>query len=162
MCLILFAWRQHPRWQLAVAANRDEFHARRTRTAAFEGPLLAGKDLESGGTWLGVTRGGRFAAVTNVREPGVPVPPDAPSRADAEVPPRRRPRATRRLLAGRPCGVQPPARRRRLAGVDEQPRGAAHPRARALRALEQRASTAPGPRWSAARPPSPRPSRRPS
>ncbi len=56
---------------LVVAANRDEFHHRPARNAqwwAGDRPLLAGKDLESGGTWLGVTRPGRFAVVTNVRE----------------------------------------------------------------------------------------------
>ena len=73
MCLILLAWEKHPRWRLVVAANRDEFHARPTAPAEWWGPqapdLLAGRDLKEGGTWLGVTRAGRFAAVTNVREP---------------------------------------------------------------------------------------------
>ena len=60
-----------------VAANRDEFHARPTAPAAFwpEHPgLLAGRDLEQGGTWMGVTREGRFAAVTNYRDPGAAIP----------------------------------------------------------------------------------------
>ncbi|HEX2205282.1 MAG TPA: NRDE family protein, partial [Longimicrobium sp.] len=72
MCLILFAHDVHPRHRLVVAANRDEFYARPTAPAAFwdDAPgVLAGRDLREGGTWLGVTRGGRFAAVTNVREP---------------------------------------------------------------------------------------------
>lgn len=72
MCLILFAYQTHPRHRLVVAANRDEFYARPTAPAAFwsDAPeVLAGRDLREGGTWLGVTRGGRFAAVTNVREP---------------------------------------------------------------------------------------------
>jgi uncharacterized protein with NRDE domain len=73
MCLILLAWDTHPRWRLVVAANRDEFHARPTAPADWWGPqapdLLAGRDLQAGGTWLGVTRTGRFAAVTNIREP---------------------------------------------------------------------------------------------
>ncbi|SOD02209.1 Uncharacterized conserved protein, contains NRDE domain [bacterium JGI 053] len=73
MCLILLAWETHPRWRLVVAANRDEFHARPTAPADWWGPqapdLLAGRDLQAGGTWLGVTRTGRFAAVTNIREP---------------------------------------------------------------------------------------------
>lgn len=72
MCLLLFANRVHPRWRLIVAANRDEFHARPTAPADWwsDAPtVLGGRDLQAGGTWLGVTRTGRFAAVTNVREP---------------------------------------------------------------------------------------------
>lgn len=83
MCLIVFAWRAHPRFPLVVAANRDEFYGRPTAPAAFwddRPELLAGRDLSAGGTWLGVTRGGRFAAVTNVREPGRPPPEGAWSR----------------------------------------------------------------------------------
>ena len=76
MCLIVFAYRYHPRLPLVVAANRDEFHARPTRSAQFwssgqqHADLLAGQDLTQGGTWLGLTRSGRFAAVTNIRSPG--------------------------------------------------------------------------------------------
>ena len=72
MCLILFAWQAHPRYSLVVAANRDEFHKRPTAAADFwkDSPdLLAGRDLQAGGTWLGITRQGRFAAITNYREP---------------------------------------------------------------------------------------------
>ena len=72
MCLILFAWQTHPRYPLVVAANRDEFHNRPTAAADYwkESPqLLAGRDLQAGGTWLGITRQGRFAAITNYREP---------------------------------------------------------------------------------------------
>ncbi|MBI4987442.1 MAG: NRDE family protein [Rhodocyclales bacterium] len=72
MCLILLAWRAHPDYPLVVAANRDEFFARPTAPAAFwpEVPqVLAGRDLEAGGTWLGVARSGRFAALTNYRDP---------------------------------------------------------------------------------------------
>lgn len=72
MCLIAFAYRVHPRYSLVVAANRDEFYRRPTAPAAFwsECPgVLAGRDLEQGGTWLGVTRDGRFAALTNYRDP---------------------------------------------------------------------------------------------
>lgn len=72
MCLILLAIEQHPDLPLVVAANRDEFYARPTRDAAFwpEAPqLLAGQDLQQGGTWFGVTRAGRLAMVTNVRRP---------------------------------------------------------------------------------------------
>ncbi len=73
MCLILLAWQAHPAYPLVVAANRDEFHARPTAAAGFwlDYPeIFGGRDLEAGGTWLGVTTSGRFAAVTNVREPG--------------------------------------------------------------------------------------------
>lgn len=73
MCLIFLAWRVHPDYPLVVAANRDEFFARPTAAAGFwpEAPaILAGRDLEAGGTWMGVTRGGRFAALTNFRDPG--------------------------------------------------------------------------------------------
>ena len=73
MCLIAFAWQMSGR-PLLLLGNRDEFHPRPTRAASFwneEGhpQLLAGKDLEAGGTWLGVTRSGRFAALTNIRSP---------------------------------------------------------------------------------------------
>ena len=67
---------------MILAANRDEFYERRTARAAFwadDADTLAGRDMERGGTWLGVTRGGRVAAVTNYREPGVKIA-DAPSR----------------------------------------------------------------------------------
>ncbi len=81
MCLIVVAWRVHPEYPLVVAANRDEFRARPTAAAARwpDAPqVVAGRDLEAGGTWLGATDAGRFAAVTNVREPGRP--PGARSR----------------------------------------------------------------------------------
>ncbi|MFK7830029.1 MAG: NRDE family protein [Congregibacter sp.] len=71
MCLIVFAWQAHHATPLLLAANRDEFHARPTQAAAFwehEPEVLAGQDLVAGGTWLGVTRRGRFAAITNVRQ----------------------------------------------------------------------------------------------
>jgi uncharacterized protein with NRDE domain len=70
MCLIVLAWRAHPEFPLIVAANRDEFHARPAAPAAFwdDSPeILAGRDLEARGTWMGVSRTGRFAAVTNYR-----------------------------------------------------------------------------------------------
>jgi uncharacterized protein with NRDE domain len=70
MCLILLAWRVHPEYPLIVAANRDEFHARPAAAAAFwsdEPSILAGRDLEARGTWMGVSRSGKFAAVTNYR-----------------------------------------------------------------------------------------------
>ncbi|MER2516269.1 NRDE family protein [Candidatus Accumulibacter phosphatis] len=71
MCLILIAWQAHPDYPLVVAANRDEFFARPSAAAAFwpEAPqVLAGRDLEAGGTWLGISREQRFAALTNYRE----------------------------------------------------------------------------------------------
>jgi uncharacterized protein with NRDE domain len=72
MCLVLVVWRVHPRYSCAVAANRDEFHARPTAPAEWwphRPQILAGRDLEAGGTWLGLTRTGRFAALTNYRDP---------------------------------------------------------------------------------------------
>lgn len=72
MCLIALAWRAHPDFPLVVAANRDEWRERPAAPAAWwaDAPgLLAGRDLKAGGTWMGVTRSGRFAAVTNFRDP---------------------------------------------------------------------------------------------
>lgn len=72
MCLILFAYRSHPGYQLLLAANRDEFHARPSAALDFwaDAPdVLAGRDLQAGGTWMGITRSGRFAALTNYRDP---------------------------------------------------------------------------------------------
>jgi uncharacterized protein with NRDE domain len=72
MCLVLVVWRAHPRYPCLVAANRDEFHSRPAARAewwADHPRILAGRDLEAGGTWLGVTRTGRFAALTNYRDP---------------------------------------------------------------------------------------------
>ena len=82
MCLILVAWQAHDDYPLVVAANRDEFFARPAAPAAFwrDAPqVLAGRDLEAGGTWLGVSRERRFAALTNYREGGRQLP-DARSR----------------------------------------------------------------------------------
>lgn len=70
MCLLLLALDSHPDYALIVAANRDEFYERPTAAAAFwaETPsVLGGRDLAAGGTWLGIDRQGRFAAVTNYR-----------------------------------------------------------------------------------------------
>lgn len=70
MCLILVAWRKIEGYPLVVAANRDEYHARPAAPAAFweDRPgILAGRDLEAMGTWMGVSRSGKFCAVTNFR-----------------------------------------------------------------------------------------------
>ena len=78
MCLIVFAWRPGHALPLIVAANRDEFYARPTQalTAWEDAPgVHAGRDLEAGGTWLGVGPQGRFAALTNIRDPGQPLGP---------------------------------------------------------------------------------------
>jgi len=70
MCVAAFAWQAHQRWRLVAIGNRDEFHA---RPAAALAPwddgsgILAGRDLQSGGTWLGVADSGRFALITNLR-----------------------------------------------------------------------------------------------
>jgi len=75
MCLLLVAWNVRDDMPLVVAANRDEFRSRPASPAAFwpdEPDVLAGRDGAAGGTWLGVTRSGRFAALTNVRDGGAP------------------------------------------------------------------------------------------
>lgn len=72
MCLILVAWQAHPDFPLVVAANRDEFFTRPAAPAAWwldHPDLFAGRDLEAGGTWLGLSRSGRFAGLTNFRDP---------------------------------------------------------------------------------------------
>jgi uncharacterized protein with NRDE domain len=82
MCLILIAWRGNARYPCVIAANRDEVHDRPTAEAHWwdsQPPILAGQDLLAGGTWLGITRSGRFAALTNYRG-SIERRPDAPSR----------------------------------------------------------------------------------
>jgi uncharacterized protein with NRDE domain len=82
MCLILFSYRMHPDYRLIVAANRDEFYARPTATLDYwadHPDVLAGRDLKDNGTWLGVARSGRLAAITNYREPAAHIE-NAPSR----------------------------------------------------------------------------------
>jgi Uncharacterized conserved protein len=82
MCLVGLVWKSHPRWRLLMAGNRDEFHAR--PTAALQawvesgGQVLAGRDLRSGGTWMGASPDGRAAVVTNFRDPLAR--PEGPSR----------------------------------------------------------------------------------
>lgn len=90
MCLILFAWRQHPDYPLVIAANRDEFHQRPSAPLDYwaDPPILAGRDLQAGGTWLGADARRRMAAVTNLR--GALLPTQARSRGDL----------TREFLAG--------------------------------------------------------------
>jgi len=82
MCLLVLAWQAHPRYRLVVAANRDEFHARAAAPLAKWPPpadILAGRDLQAQGTWLGLDRARRFGVVTNFRELQRPQP-QAPSR----------------------------------------------------------------------------------
>jgi uncharacterized protein with NRDE domain len=72
MCLILIAWRTDAKYPCVIAANRDELHSRPAAAARWWPslpPILAGQDLKAGGTWLGMTRSGRFAALTNYRDP---------------------------------------------------------------------------------------------
>lgn len=82
MCLIAFSYKQHTKYDLIFAANRDENYDRPARHAQFwdEYPhILAGKDLRAGGTWMGITKGGQFSAITNYRDPAIEKK-DAPSR----------------------------------------------------------------------------------
>lgn len=84
MCLIVFQYDTHPAYTLVLAANRDEFYARPTEPAHVweDAPhVLAGRDGKAGGTWFGVTRDGRWAAVTNYRDPDAHMP-EAPSRGN--------------------------------------------------------------------------------
>jgi uncharacterized protein with NRDE domain len=82
MCLIFIALKNHSRYKLIVAANRDEFYKRRTEPASFwkdHPEILAGRDLEASGTWLGMTKSGRICMVTNFRDLRN-INPNAPSR----------------------------------------------------------------------------------
>jgi len=75
MCLVVVAFRTDTEYPLLVAGNRDEFHVRPTRDAGWwpdQQDVLAGRDLQAGGTWLGLTRQGRFATVTNFRDADQP------------------------------------------------------------------------------------------
>lgn len=73
MCLVALAWKHHPRWRLVLAGNRDEFHTRPTAPVhRWEPPnarVIAGRDLRSSGTWVGISPDGRAGVVTNVRDP---------------------------------------------------------------------------------------------
>ena len=113
MCLILFAHGLHADLPLVVAANRDEFHGRPAAAASWwddQPDLLAGRDLQDRGTWLGISRIGRFAAVTNFSEE-----PPAPSSAA-----RSRGELTTGFLAGR---ESPAAYLARIAQRGDQYRG---------------------------------------
>jgi uncharacterized protein with NRDE domain len=84
MCLLFLSYRTTPGYRLVVAANRDEFFHRPTLPLAFldkEKTILAGRDLQAGGTWLGVTAHLKFAAITNYRQPAANRE-DAPSRGN--------------------------------------------------------------------------------
>lgn len=83
MCLIVFAWKVIPGMPLIVAANRDEYYHRPTAPAGWwedHPDIYAGKDLQGGGTWMGVTKDGRFAALTNIRKPDLHHCASAPTR----------------------------------------------------------------------------------
>lgn len=84
MCLVFCAFQQHPHFPLLLAGNRDEYYQRPTQAAHFwpDAPqLLAGRDLQSGGSWMGISRDGRFATLTNVRD-GIAIKTQAPSRGE--------------------------------------------------------------------------------
>jgi uncharacterized protein with NRDE domain len=75
MCVIFFAYKKHPDFPLILLANRDEFYSRPTAAARYwhDFPeIYGGRDLVHGGTWLGITKTGRIAAVTNYRQPDAP------------------------------------------------------------------------------------------
>ncbi|MEY4952832.1 MAG: hypothetical protein RL299_1256 [Pseudomonadota bacterium] len=75
MCVAAIAWAAHPRWRMVAIGNRDEYHLRPAAPLArWDSGLIAGRDLEAGGTWLGVSALGRFSLVTNLRVPGYPKP----------------------------------------------------------------------------------------
>ena len=84
MCILFIAIERHPEYPLVVVANRDEFHPRPTKSAHFwpqPNPILAGLDLQAGGTWLGINQDGEFSALTNIRS-GLNQNPDAQSRGE--------------------------------------------------------------------------------
>lgn len=84
MCLLFFSYQTTPGYKLVIAANRDEFLDRATAPLNYldsEQIILAGQDLQGGGTWLGVTRDGKFGAITNFREPSQSLA-DSPSRGE--------------------------------------------------------------------------------
>lgn len=87
MCVLAFAWRRHPALPVVIVGNRDEFHDRPTAPADWwsgHPEVLAGRDLLGGGTWMGLSKRGRFAVVTNIREQAV-VGPERPRSRGALV-----------------------------------------------------------------------------
>jgi uncharacterized protein with NRDE domain len=87
MCLAVFAYRVHSKYPFIFATNRDEFYQRPAQPATFwydHPTLLAGRDLQAGGTWMGITKENRFAALTNYRDLNNIID-DAPSRGDIVV-----------------------------------------------------------------------------
>lgn len=76
MCLILFAYQQHAEYRLVIAANRDEFYQRPSKPVHLwpDKTIYAGRDLQAGGTWLGINQHGHFSALTNFREPHTDTP----------------------------------------------------------------------------------------
>ena len=84
MCLLLLALKSHPVYKLVIAANRDEFYDRPTAPPSFwndRPDLLAGRELRAGGTWFGISKKGRIAAITNYRDPAS-IKSNAPSRGE--------------------------------------------------------------------------------
>jgi uncharacterized protein with NRDE domain len=84
MCLLVLAWKTHPRYRLVLAGNRDEFHDRAAAPLNWwqdDARILAGRDQKANGTWLGVARSGRFGVITNYRDLQAPVE-GAPSRGN--------------------------------------------------------------------------------
>jgi len=76
MCLVILGWQQHPDFPLIVAGNRDEFHSRPTKEIHWwpdKPDIVGGRDLQAAGTWLALSRKGRFATVTNYRDAELPV-----------------------------------------------------------------------------------------
>jgi uncharacterized protein with NRDE domain len=85
VCLLVLAWNCHPRYRLVLAGNRDEFHARPASALGWwleEPQVLAGRDRQAGGAWLGVSRNGRVGVVTNFRDPDAAPRNAAPSRGE--------------------------------------------------------------------------------
>lgn len=82
MCLVFLSLKAHPTYKLIIATNRDEFYNRKTQPADFwsdHPDILGGRDLEAGGTWLGITKTGKISLITNYRDPKN-INPKAPSR----------------------------------------------------------------------------------
>ena len=80
MCLLAVAWRSNERFPFVFAGNRDEYHGRPTAAAGWwqDAPhVLGGRDLVAGGSWLGISRNGRFAVITN--RPDLPAPAESPA-----------------------------------------------------------------------------------